>query len=136
MLKLKENAVRHKIAETGYSVKAWGEKHGFVQGTLSGWITGARNIKRDNLEKLAAALHCDIFDIATIVIEVNQLHISELEDDCEEIRGMFGKLSAKQRKAILNIAALMINGNEQIKHHDPRGIINSTHQEETKDCTS
>jgi DNA-binding Xre family transcriptional regulator len=118
MLKLKENAVRQKIAETGYSVKAWGEKHGFSQTTLSNWITGVRNIKRDNLEKLAAALHCDIFDIATIVIEVKQQYISELEDDCEEIRGMFGKLTAKQRKAILNLAALMVNGNEQIEHYD------------------
>jgi transcriptional regulator with XRE-family HTH domain len=118
MLKLKENAVRQKIAETGYSVKAWGEKYGFSQTTLSNWLNGTRNIKRDNLEKLAAALHCDIFDIATIVIEINQSRILELEDDCEEIRGMFGKLSAKQRKAILNLTALLVNGNEQIEHYE------------------
>jgi DNA-binding Xre family transcriptional regulator len=113
MLKLKENAVRQKIAETGYSVKAWGEKHGFVQGTLSGWITGARNIKRDNLEKLAAALHCNIFDIATIVMEYTGNGVSELEADREEISSLFGRLSDKQRKAIIKITTLMVETNDK-----------------------
>lgn len=113
MLKLKENAVRQKIAETGYSVKAWGEKHGFIQGTLSGWITGARNIKRENLEKLAAALHCNIFDIATIVMEYTGNGVSELEADREEISSLFGRLSDKQRKAIIKITTLMAETNDK-----------------------
>lgn len=115
MLKLKENAVRQKIAETGYSVKAWGEKYGFSQTTLSNWITGARNIKRDNLEKLAAALHCDIFDIATVVMEYTGRGVSELEADREEIAGLFGRLSDKQRKAIIRITDLMVEANSDLE---------------------
>jgi transcriptional regulator with XRE-family HTH domain len=111
MLKLKENIVRQKIAETGYSVKAWAENNGFAQGTLSGWITGARNIKRNNLEKLAAALRCDIFDIATIVMEYTGKGVSELEADREEITGLFGRLSEKQRKAIIKMADIMVETN-------------------------
>jgi transcriptional regulator with XRE-family HTH domain len=117
MLKLKERIVRLKIAETGYSVRAWGEKHGFSQTTLSNWLTGARNIKRDNLEKLAAALHCDIFDIATVVIEYTGKGVSELEADREEISGLFGRLTDKQRKAIIRIAYLMVEGNEKADHN-------------------
>lgn len=111
MLKLKENVVRQKIAETGYSVKAWGEKYGFSQTTLSNWITGARNIKRDNLEKLAASLHCDIFDIATVVMEYTGKGVSELEADREEICGIFSSLSVKQRKVIIDMANLMADAN-------------------------
>jgi hypothetical protein len=115
MLKLKENVVRQKIAETGYSVKAWGELHGFAQGTLSGWITGARNIKRNNLESLASALGCEPFDIANIVIEYTGKGISELEADREEICGTFGNLNDKQRKAILKLADMLASANRRIQ---------------------
>jgi DNA-binding Xre family transcriptional regulator len=115
MLKLKENVVRQKIAETGYSVKAWGELHGFSQTTLSNWITGVRNIKRNNLESLASALGCEPFDIANIVIEYTGKGISELEADREEICGTFGNLNDKQRKAILKLADMLASANRRIQ---------------------
>lgn len=117
MLKLKERIVRYRIAETGYSVKAWGEKYGFSQGTLSGWLTGARNIKRSSLEKLAEALLCDPFDIATIVVESVGNEIPELEADREEIYSLFGCLTSKQRKSIIKVADLMVEGNKKANHN-------------------
>jgi transcriptional regulator with XRE-family HTH domain len=115
MLRLKENVVRQKIAETGYSVKAWAESNGFAQGTLSGWITGARNIKRDNLEKLATALRCDMFEIATVVMEYTGKGVSELQADQEEISGLFTRLSEKQRKAIIKMADIMVEANIRVE---------------------
>lgn len=116
MLKLKEKVIREMIAKTGYSVKAWGEANGFSQGSLSNWITGTRNIKRSSLEKLATALRCDIFDIASVVMEYTGAGVSELEADREDICGIFGGLDDKQRKAIIHIAELMEKGNRELEH--------------------
>jgi DNA-binding Xre family transcriptional regulator len=111
MLRLKEQTIRRKIAETGHSVKSWGEKHGFVQGTLSGWITGARNIKLSNLIKLAEALQCEPEDISEIVVyDDSEEH--ELMLDKEEIKGIFDCLSNKQRKSIINVANLIAEANK------------------------
>lgn len=116
MLRLKEKIIREMIAKTGYTVKAWGEMHNFSQTTLSNWITGRRNIKRSSLEKLAAALRCDIFDIASVVMEYTGAGVSELKADREDICGLFGGLDDKQRKAIIHIAELMEKGNREIEH--------------------
>ena len=113
MLKLKENTVRLMIAKTGYSVKAWAERNGFTQGTLSGWITGARNIKPANLEKLAAALGCKPMDIATVEITYTGEGISELEADREEISALLGELNKPQRKSIIKVADLMVDANRK-----------------------
>ena len=118
MLKLKEHIVRKKIAQTGFSVKAWAERNGFSQGSLSNWLTGSRNIKHSSLEKLAEALHCDIFDIAQVVIEYTGVGVSELEADREEICGLFGNLSPKQRKAIIDIAELIADANKTLDSAD------------------
>jgi DNA-binding Xre family transcriptional regulator len=118
MLKLKEQTVRQKIAETGYSVRAWGENHGFAQGTLSGWITGARNIKHSSLIKLADALQCKPEDIAEIVIMYDSAGVQELILDREEISGIFGNLSKKQRKSIIDIANLIANANSIIERSE------------------
>ena len=104
MLKIKEHVVRKIIARTGYSVAAWAEKNGFSQGTLSNWITGTRNIKHSNLEKLAAALGCDPEEIVNVVIDYTGEGVSELEADREEISRIFGNLNEAQRKAIIAVA--------------------------------
>lgn len=113
MLKLKEQTVRKMIAKTGYSVKAWSEKNGFPQGTVSGWITGARNIKHSSLEKLAAALGCEPNEIVNIVIDYTGEGVSELEADREEICGIFGNLSDEQRKAIIAVAVQIDEANRR-----------------------
>lgn len=141
MIRLKANTVKKKIAQTGLSVSAWGAANGFTQGTLSGWITGRRNIKHSSLSKLATALRCEPEEIAEIFWVFDNSVAVQLEVDREEICGIFGNLSAEQRKAIINMANLMADANwkkerEQIEHYAPHGIINSTHPEGTKDCTS
>ena len=113
MIRLKEYTVRKMITQTGYSVKAWAEKNGFPQGTLSGWLTGARNIKRSSLEKLAEALRCKVEDIADIVWEYSGHGVAELEADREEISGIFGNLTAPQRKAVINLADVISDANRQ-----------------------
>jgi transcriptional regulator with XRE-family HTH domain len=118
MLKLKEQIVRQKIAETGYSVSAWASKNGFPQGTLSGWITGARNIKHSSLEKLADALGCDIFDISYVVMEYSGIGVSELEADREEICGLFGNLTSAQRKVVLQITDIISEGNAKANRQE------------------
>jgi DNA-binding Xre family transcriptional regulator len=115
MIKLKEHKIKTMIAQTGYSVRAWAEQNGFPQGTLSGWLTGARNIKRSSLEKLADALHCDIKDIAEFTITYTGLGIDELEADREEICGIFGNLSKVQRKTIIDFSNLVADANRKIE---------------------
>ena len=111
MIRLREQKVRQLIAQTGLSVKAWGEMNGFTQGTLSGWVTGRRNIKRASLLKLSAALNCEPEEISEIYWEVDNSVLMQLEADREEIRGIFGLLSAKQRKVILDMAELIADAN-------------------------
>lgn len=102
MLRLKEKEIRSRIAATGDSVRAWGGKHGFPQTSLSHWITGTRNIKRGNLERLAAALRCNPDDISEPVIIF--AGVDQLETDRQEIAGIFGNLNAGQRQAIITMA--------------------------------
>lgn len=113
MIRLKEQTIRKKIALTGYSVRVWAEAHGFPQGSISNWLTGARNIKRSNLEKLAEALRCKVEDIADIVWEYSGHDVAELEADREEISGLFGNLTAPQRKAVINLADVISDANRQ-----------------------
>ena len=108
MIKLKEQKIKKMIAETGYSVRAWGEQKGFPQGTLSGWLTGARNIKRSSLEKLADALGCAGTDIADFVFVSENTEAAELAADKEEICRIFDNLSEQQRFALLNMARFML----------------------------
>ena len=115
MIKLKEHSVRAKIAQTGHSVRSWAEANGFPQGTLSGWITGARNIKRTNLDKLSKALHCDPSEISEIVWEYDNTAGMLLESDREEICGIFGNLSKEQRKKIIEFADLIAEANRQLE---------------------
>jgi DNA-binding Xre family transcriptional regulator len=107
MIKLKEQKIRRMIAEAGYSVKAWGEKYGFPQGTLSGWLTGARNIKRSSLEKLCFALECTSSEIADFVFVNKDEEAAEVAADKEEICRIFDNLSEQQRFALLNMARFM-----------------------------
>lgn len=107
MIKLKEQKIRRMIAETGYSVRAWGEKNGFSQGTLSNWLTGARNIKRSSLEKLADALGCGGSDIADFIFVSECEEEAGLTADKEEICRIFDNLSEQQRFTLLNVARFM-----------------------------
>jgi DNA-binding Xre family transcriptional regulator len=118
MIKLKEHKIKTMIAQTGYSVRAWGEQNGFSQGTLSNWLTGARNIKRSSLEKLADALHCDIKDIAEFTFTYTGLGIDELEADREEICGIFGNLSKAQRKVVIDFSSLVADANRKIEESE------------------
>lgn len=120
MIKLKEHTVRLKIAQTGLSVTAWGEKHGFAQTTLSNWLTGVRNIKPASLEKLAEALHCEVEEIASVVFVYTGEGISELEADREEISGIFGNLSKGQRKAIITLAETVADANRRADEAEVR----------------
>lgn len=113
MIRLREQKVRQLIAKTGLSVKAWGEVNGFTQGTLSGWITGRRNIKRASLLKLASALNCEPEDISEIYWEFDNSVAIQLEADREEIRGIFGNLLPKQRKVIIDMAELIADANRK-----------------------
>ena len=108
MIKLKEQKIRRMIAEAGYSVRSWGDKYGFPQGTLSNWLTGARNIKRSSLVKLAEAFECPISDIADFVFVSDNEEAAELEADKEEICRIFDLISEQQRFAILNTARFML----------------------------
>lgn len=113
MIRLREQKVRQLIAKTGLSVKAWGEVNGFTQGTLSGWITGRRNIKHTSLLKLASALNCEPGDISEIYWEFDNSVAIQLEADWEEIRGIFGNLLPKQRKVIIDMAELIADANQR-----------------------
>lgn len=115
MIKLKEQKIRKIIAETGYSVRKWGEINGFPQGTLSGWLTGARNIKRSSLEKLAEALGTTVAEISTFTFVYTGEGIAEMQADQEEIATIFSYLNKQQRKAILNTANLMKDGNQKVE---------------------
>ena len=120
MIKLKEQKVRQKIAMTGLSVRAWGEQHGFSQGTLSNWLIGARNIKHSSLFKLAEALNCEPEEIASVVFVYTGEGINELEADREEISGIFGNLSKKQRKAIIVLAETVADANRRAEEAEVR----------------
>lgn len=118
MIRLKEHAVRKIIAQTGLSVSAWGAANGFTQGTLSGWITGRRNIKHSSLLKLAEALRVTPEEISEIMWIYNDSVAIQLEADREEICGLFGNLSPKQRKAIIDIAELIADANKTLDSAD------------------
>ena len=118
MLKLKENVVKKMIADAGYSVKSWAENNGFSQGTLSNWLNGSRNIKRSSLEKLAAALRCEVSAISYVVMEYSAIGVSELEADREEICGLFGNLTAYQRKAVIKLADIISDANREAQRRD------------------
>lgn len=113
MIKLKEQKIKQMIAETGHSVRKWGKINGFPQGTLSGWLTGARNIKRSSLEKLADALGTTVAEISTFTFVYTGEGIEEMQADQEEIASIFAYLNKSQRKAILNMANLMKDGNQK-----------------------
>ena len=122
MIRLREQKVRQIIARTGLSVKAWGEMNGFAQTTLSNWITGARNIKRASLLKLASALNCEPEEISEIYWEFDNSVAIQLEADREEIRGLFGLLSPKQRKVIIDMAELIADANRREELADIQAI--------------
>lgn len=111
MLRLKGEKIKEKIAATGYSVREWGQKNNFSQGTLSNWITGARNIKMATLQRLATALHCEPFDIAEVVFVFDQTQVVQLEQDRDEICGLFARLNDQQRQAIINMAQTIADAN-------------------------
>ena len=113
MIKLREQKIRRMIAEAGYSVRSWGDKYGFPQGTLSNWLTGARNIKRSSLEKLSDALGIAATEIADFVFVSENEEADGLAADKEEICRIFDKLSEQQRFALLNMARLMIQASIQ-----------------------
>jgi transcriptional regulator with XRE-family HTH domain len=113
MIRLKEQKARQLIAKTGLSVRAWGEKYGFSQGTLSNWLSGARNIKHASLLKLASALNCEPGEISEIYWEFDNSVAIQLEADREEIRGIFGNLLPKQRKVIIDMAELIADANQR-----------------------
>ena len=113
MIRLREQKVRQIIARTGLSVRAWGEQYGFSQGTLSNWLSGARNIKHTSLLKLASALNCEPGDISEIYWEFDNSVAIQLEADWEEIRGIFGNLLPKQRKVIIDMAELIADANQR-----------------------
>jgi transcriptional regulator with XRE-family HTH domain len=108
MIKLREHKIRQMIAETGYSVKSWGEKYGFPQTTLSNWLTGARNIKRSSLEKLSDALGVTATEIADFIYEGENEEAAGLAADKEEICRIFDLISEQQRFAVLNMARFMV----------------------------
>lgn len=108
MIKLREHKIRQMIAETGYSVRAWGDKNGFAQGTLSNWLTGARNIKRSSLEKLSDALGVTATEIADFIYEGENEEAAGLAADKEEICRIFDLISEQQRFAVLNMARFMV----------------------------
>ena len=122
MIKLKEQKIKQLIAESGHSVRSWAKMYNFPQGTLSNWLNGARNIKRSSLERLAEALGVAATEIADFVFIGKSTE--EIAASKEEICRIFDLISEQQRFAILNMARFML----------PK--LNSTHQEETKDCTS
>lgn len=113
MIRLREQKVRQIIAQTGLSVRAWGEQYGFSQGTLSNWLSGARNIKPKSLLKLASALNCEPEDISEIYWVLDNSVAIQLEADREEIRGIFGNLRPKQRKVIIDMAELIADANQK-----------------------
>lgn len=113
MIRLKEQKIRQMIAETGYSVRGFSEKYGFSQGSLSNWITGARNIKRINLDRLCDALHCEPQDISNFVFVYTGEAAAALEADRQEICGIFGNLNEQQRKAIIAMAQTVADANRK-----------------------
>lgn len=60
-----------RINITGLTIRNWAIQHGFPQGSLSNWITGVRNIKYDNLLRLAQELHCQPEDIADVIMNLD-----------------------------------------------------------------
>ena len=111
MLKLKEKKIRELIAQTGLSVRAWAHEHGFPQTSLAGWIVGSRNIKHDNLLRLAQELHCQPEDIADVVIKMNPDKIKELEEDRREISALLVYLTEEQRKRVINLVQTLVDAN-------------------------
>jgi len=111
MRKIKEKNIRRMIEDTGLSVRAWAMKHGFLQGTLSSWITGVRNISNNNLIRLANELHVDISEISEVVFKADPKDFNSLEQDRREICGIFGNLHKDQRRKVINLADKMSDAN-------------------------
>lgn len=111
MLRLKEKKIKEMIAQTGLTIRNWAIQHGFPQGSLSNWITGVRNIKYDNLLRLAQELHCQPEDIADVIIKMNPDKIKELEEDRREISALLVYLTTEQRKRILDLVQKIADAN-------------------------
>lgn len=111
MRRLIEEKVKERIEITGLSVNAWGQKHGFPQGSLSNWIKGTRNIKYSNLLRLAEALNCKPEDISELVIKLDSEKISDLEADREELSALLVYLSVEQRKRVINLVQTLVDAN-------------------------
>lgn len=71
MIRLRKRQVLARIKITGLTIRAWAHEHGFPQTSLAGWIVGSRNIKHDNLLRLAQELHCQPEDIADVIMNLD-----------------------------------------------------------------
>ena len=110
MLKVKREKVRELIGKTGLSVRAWGLANGFAQPTLSSWLNGTRNIKKQQLAKLADALCVDdLSEISFVEFHLDESRARNLDSEIEEITGLWPRLTDDQRSAVMQTVRAMAN---------------------------
>ena len=89
---------------------AFAQKHGFVPESLRRWLNGQREPKIEHIRKLADALNCTVEDISSWAHEVDKSKLAQYERELEEITGLWSRLTAEQRSAVMQLVRSMANG--------------------------
>lgn len=105
--------------ERGFSQIALSDKMNISKSTIAMWETGKRLPSRDNMEEIA-----DIFNVDTDYLygksEIKRkvsfdsdgnplVYIPEYENDTMELIELFGKATAEQKQAVLNLLRSFCN---------------------------
>lgn len=110
MRKLNIEKVRDLITLRGMTVSEFARKLGEQQQTVQKWTSGNRNPKPKNMNKIAEQLGVPVTEISTVVFDVSKSEIQELNREIEEITGMWSRLTAEQRSAVMQLVRSMANG--------------------------
>ena len=109
MLKLRGDVVRRLISDAGYrSETEFAARHGFVQSTFAGWISGRRGIKREQLKSIADILNIDMYLICDPVAR----RLSRMDEDIKTIRELFLTMTDDQRTKVISVALALLDGSE------------------------
>ena len=120
MKKLNREKLRLKIEETGLTPFAFAHQYGFSYESVRGWLTGKRNAKISNIQALADILHCTIDDITDFYFVYDPSKVVQLQNDREEIYGLFGCLDQAQRTSILQMAQMLADANSKLLDEEVR----------------
>lgn len=114
MFRLKGAHVRELLEQHGESVRSFAAKHDIPQSTMQAWILGRRNIKLDQLNMIASALHANVLTIYDVVPRKRGT-LSKMDEDVRTIRELFGSMTDDQRNKVISVALALLDGSDHFE---------------------